>query len=40
MIRTINDISKNVNRNKKTLNLDNAGFEKIPVVSNNVLRYL
>jgi hypothetical protein len=40
MIITTSDISKSVNKNKKILNLDNAGFEKIPVVSNNVLRYL
>ena len=34
---TTNDISNIVNKNKKVLNLDNAGFVKIPVVSNNVL---
>lgn len=40
MIIAIRDNSKSVNRNKKILNLDNSGFVKIPVVSNNVLRYL
>jgi hypothetical protein len=34
------DISNKVNKNMKVLNLDNSGFVKIPVVSNNVLIYL
>jgi hypothetical protein len=40
MITITRDISKSVNKKKKIFNLDNSGFEKIPVVSNNVLRYL
>jgi len=40
MITTTRDISKSVNKNKKILNLDNSGFEKIPVVSNNFLMYV
>jgi hypothetical protein len=40
MMRTTRDISNKVNKNMKILNLDNAGFVKIPVVLNNVLIYL
>jgi hypothetical protein len=40
MMRTTRDISNKVNKNMKVLNLDNAGFVKIPVVSNNVLIFL
>jgi hypothetical protein len=39
MIKT-REISNNVNKKKKIFSLDNAGFVKIPVVSNNVLIYL
>ena len=34
---TTNETSNIVNKNKKLLNLDNAGFVKMPVVSNKFL---